>query len=113
MMLVGNSNFSISHENIYSPQWTQLQCHSPGSAPIDCSLLKVALDFAHASNPEYILVRIPVDLNPEGVKILENELGAKSIMDFVVMASGEAPSKCLSEVFSTRKCSSHVTSQRE
>lgn len=43
------------------------------SAPIARSLLKVAVDFARASNPGHIFLRLPVDRNPEGVKILENE----------------------------------------
>ena len=70
------------------------------SAPIARSLLKVAVDFARANNPEHIFLRIPVDLNPEGVGILENEIGAESVMDLVFMTNREAPNKCHSKVFS-------------
>ena len=70
------------------------------SAPIARSLLKAAVNFARASNPEYIFLRIPVDMNPEGSRILENEIGAESVMDLAFMTNGDVPKKCHSKVFS-------------
>ena len=70
------------------------------SAPIARSLLKVAVDFARASNPGHIYLRLPADRNPEGVKILENEIGAECVIELVFMTNGEIPKKCLSKVYS-------------
>ena len=71
------------------------------SASIARSLLKVATEFACAKNPRNnLLVEVPVHFNPDGVSILESEIGARSIMDMIFMANQENPSKCLSKVFS-------------
>ena len=71
------------------------------SAAIACSLLKVAADFASANDPRHKLhVDIPVDFKQEFVRILEEEIGARSILDIIFMASKEIPSKCLSKVYS-------------
>ena len=71
------------------------------SAAIARSLLKVAVKFACGKNPRNILlVEAPVHFNPDGVSILENEIGAKSIMDMIFMVNQETPCKCLSKVYS-------------
>ena len=71
------------------------------NAPIARSLLKVAAVFASANNPQHtFLMSIPVDFNPEGVSILEKEIGAKLVRDITFMANKETPNKCLSKVFS-------------
>ena len=75
------------------------------SAPIARSLLKVAAAVASANNPKHILyIDVPVESNPEGVSILEKEIGAKSTYDFIFMANKGIPSKCLSKVFSLASC---------
>ena len=58
------------------------------SADIACSLLKVAVAFAAPNNPKHIFLNIASDLNPKGVSVLENELGAKKHADFVVVSIG-------------------------
>ena len=58
------------------------------SVPIARSLLKVAVEFAAANNPRYIFLDIAADLNPEGASILENELRAKQLADFVTLSMG-------------------------
>ena len=71
------------------------------SACIARSLLKVAVEFASASNPRHnIVIDIPVDYNPEGAHILEKEIGAKPIEDLIFMCDKELPEKHLSKVFS-------------
>ena len=71
------------------------------SAAIARSLLKVAVKFACGKNPRNILlVEVPVHFNPNGVSILEKEIGAKSIMNMIFMVNQEIPSKCLSKVYS-------------
>ncbi len=71
------------------------------SAAIACSLLKVAAEFASANDPRNTLhVDIPVDFKQEFVRILEEEIGAKSILDIIFMANKEIPSKGLSKVYS-------------
>ena len=73
------------------------------SAPIACSLLKVAAEFASANSPckTYcnMVMDIPVDFNPEGVSILESEIGAKPIDKIIFMSSKELPTAQLSKVF--------------
>ena len=72
------------------------------SAPIARSLLKVAAAFACANNPRKTILKtkIPIDYNPEGVSILEKELGAKPVFDLTFMTNKEGPNRCLSKVFS-------------
>ena len=75
------------------------------SAPIARSLLKVAVAFASANNPEHTLTMdIPVDFNPEGVSIVEKECGAWSVYEMILMANKGIPDKCLSKVFSLASC---------
>ena len=75
------------------------------SAPIARSLLKVAAEFANANNPRHTLIMdIPVDLNPEGVNIVEKEFGACPVYELIFMADKEIPNKCLSKVFSLASC---------
>ena len=63
-------------------------------------LLKAAAEFASENYPNHnIAVIIPVDYNPEGVRLLEEEIGAKLYFDLTFMASKESP-KPLSKVFS-------------
>ena len=79
------------------------------SAPIARSLLKVAVEFASASNPRHIIaMETPVDYNPEFVSILEKEIGARCTCDVIHMAKEVIPSTCLSKVFSIASC--HVLS---
>ena len=70
------------------------------SAPIARSLLKAAVEFASTSNPGCVFLRMPIDKNPEGVSILENEIGAENVLDLVFMTNGDIPNKSLSKVFS-------------
>ena len=71
------------------------------SAAIACSLLKVAAGFASANDPRHKLhVDIPVDFKQEFVRILEGEIGARSILDIIFMANKEIPCKCLNKVYS-------------
>lgn len=71
------------------------------SAPIGRSLLKVAAEYAHASSPKHIFyMDIPVDDNPEGAGILENEVGGTATYEYLFMANKGIPSKCLSKIFS-------------
>ena len=71
------------------------------SAAIARSLLKVAAEFASAKDPRHKLhMDIPVDFKQEFVRILEGEIGARSILDIIFMANKEIPSKCLSKVYS-------------
>ena len=64
-------------------------------------LLKVAVEFAGENYPNHNnFAEIPVDYNPEGVSILEKEIGAKLIVDYTFMANKEIPNKPLSKVFS-------------
>ena len=70
------------------------------SAPIARSLLKVAVEFASANNPRHnIVVYAPVDFNPEGVSMLEKEVGAKPIKEMTSMSNKELPTKHLNKVF--------------
>ena len=69
------------------------------SADIARSLLKVAVEFAAPINPRHIFLDMAADLNPKGVSILENELRAKKLADFVYSGTKGIPSspstKCL------------------
>ena len=47
---------------------------------------------------------IPVDLNPEGVNIVEKEFGACPVYELILMANRGIPEKCLSKVFSLASC---------
>ena len=69
------------------------------SAPIARSLLKVAVDFSAPHNPCYIFPDIAAHLNPEGVSILENELGAKQLADMVFFGTKGIPSKPQYKIF--------------
>ena len=70
------------------------------SVPIARSLLKVAVEFASANNPRHnIVVYAPVDFNPEGVSMLEKEVGATPIEEITSMSSKELPTAQLSKVF--------------
>ena len=71
------------------------------SVPIARSLLKVAVEFASTNNPRHIFLDIAADLNPDGVSVLENELGAKQLADLVFFAIGTKgiPSKPQYKVF--------------
>ena len=73
------------------------------SAPIARSLLKAAVTFANANNPRHNIEMItPVDHNPEGVSILERDIGAKAMEErtFVCMSGKELPiPKHLNKVF--------------
>ena len=71
------------------------------SAPIARSLLKVAITFANANNPRHNIEMItPGDHNPEGVSILERDIGAKAIEECTFMSGKELPiPKHLSKVF--------------
>ena len=69
------------------------------SAPIARSLLKVAVDFAAPHNPGHIFLVIAAHLNPEGVSILENELGAKQLADLVFFGTNGIPSKPQHKIF--------------
>ena len=71
------------------------------SAPIARSLLKVAVDFAAPHNPGHIFLDIAVHLNPEGVSILENELGAKPVTDVVFFGTHGIPSMPQYKIFGT------------
>ena len=79
-------------------------CNAPffaDSPAIARSLLKVAVEFAGENYPNHnIFAEIPVDYNPEGVSILEKEIGAKLIVDYTFMVNKEIPNKPLSKVFS-------------
>ena len=71
------------------------------STPIARSLLKVAVEFASANKPRHnIVIDVPVDFNPECVRILESEIGAKPVEELTVMSSKELPTQHLSKVFS-------------
>ena len=70
------------------------------SSPIAHCLLKVAVEFASANNPRHnIVMDVPADFNPEGVSILEKEIGAKPIQECIFMSDKELPTKHLSKVF--------------
>ena len=71
------------------------------SAPIARSLLKVAVTFANANNPRHNIEMVtPGDHNPEGVSILEREIGAKAIEELTFMSGKEPPiPQHLSKVF--------------
>ena len=70
------------------------------SAPIARSLLKVAAGFASASNPRHTIdIYVPFDFNPEGVSLLESEIGAKPVEELMVMSGKELPTQHLSKVF--------------
>ena len=70
------------------------------SAGIACSLLQVADEFASANDPRNKHhVNIPVDFKREFVRILEEEIGARSISDLIFVANKEIPSKCLSKIY--------------
>ena len=67
--------------------------------------MKAAVDYASENYPNHnMFVKIPVDYNPEGVSILEKEVGAKPIFDYIFMANKEIPNKPLSKVFSFQLC---------
>ena len=69
------------------------------SAPIARSLLKVAAEFVSANSLECgMFLDIAVEFNPEGVNIMENEIGAKPIFDGIFMAK-EIPTMPLCKVF--------------
>ena len=74
------------------------------NAPIICSLLKVAAEFASANSPckTYcnIVMDIPLDFNPKGVCILESTVGARPIEESIIMSNKELPTAQLSNVFS-------------
>ena len=71
------------------------------STPIARTLLKVAVEFASANKPRHnIVIDVPVDFNPECVRILESEIGAKPVEELTVMSSKELPTQHLSKVFS-------------
>ena len=70
------------------------------SAPIARSLLKVAVKYASAINPSHTLYMDIPDFNLEGVNIVEKEIGARFINDFIFMATKRMPNKCLGKVFS-------------
>ena len=69
------------------------------SADIARSLLKVAVEYAAPNNPRHIFLDIASDLNPKGVGILENELGAKKLADFVYSGTKGILSKPQHKVF--------------
>ena len=70
------------------------------SAGVARSLLKVAAEYASANDPRHILcTEIPVEFNLQFVSFLENEIGARSVLDLFFMANKEFPRKCLSKVF--------------
>ena len=69
------------------------------SADIARSLLKVAVEYAAPNNPRHIFLDIASDLNPKGVDILENELGAKKLADFVYYGTKGILSKPQHKVF--------------
>ena len=71
------------------------------SAPIARSLLKVAVTFANANNPRHNIEMVtPGDHNPEGVSILEREIGARAIEELTFMSGKELPiPQHLSKVF--------------
>ena len=48
----------------------------------------MAVAFAARNNPKHIFLNIACNLNPKGVSVLENELGAKKHADFVVVSIG-------------------------
>ena len=67
--------------------------------------MKAAVDFASENYPNHnMFVKIPVDYNPEGGSILEKEVGAKPIFDYIFMVNKEIPNKPLSKVFSFQLC---------
>ena len=75
------------------------------SVPIARNLLKVAVEFASRNNPEQIMfLDVAADFNPEGVSILENEIGAKSIFDTIFMSTKEIPTKPHCKVFGIGSC---------
>ena len=61
----------------------------------------MAVTFANANNPRHNIEMItPVDHNPEGVSILEREIGVKAIEELTFMSGKELPiPKHLSKVF--------------
>ena len=69
------------------------------SVPIARNLLKVAVEFASANNPVHIFLDIAADLNSDGVRILENELGANQLADCVFFGTKGIPSKPQYKVF--------------
>ena len=71
------------------------------SPAIARSLLKAAAEFASENYPNHnISADIPVDYNPEGVSILEKEIGAKPIVCYTFMTNEKIANKPLSKVFS-------------
>ena len=73
------------------------------SASIALSLLKVAVRFVCADNPKHqIVMDTPFDDNPEGVRLLEKDIGAQKDIDVLFMASKSLPkaSTCLRRVYS-------------
>ena len=69
------------------------------STPIARSLLKEAVQFASANNPVQMFLDIAVDFNTEGVSILEKEVGAKSVDEYVLVYTKDLPDKALCKVF--------------
>ena len=67
------------------------------SAPIARSLLKVAVEFAAASNPDFLFLDIPCD-NLEGVRIMD-EFGANVRSDSIFMASMGFPNIPQEKIF--------------
>jgi hypothetical protein len=60
------------------------------SACIARSLLKTAVDHAAETNAETITLDISPEFNHGGVSIVENELGGKSIGEFMFMSKGHS-----------------------
>ena len=84
----------------FSEQGYRIAPFYADSSPIARSLLKVAVEFASANNPRHnIVMDVPADFNPEGVSILEKEIGAKPIQECIFMSGKELPTKHLSKVF--------------
>ena len=66
------------------------------SAGVARSLLKVAAEFASAKDPRHILcMEIPVEFNSKFVSFLENEIGARSVLDLLFMLTKNFPTSAL------------------
>lgn len=59
------------------------------SAPIARSLLKSAVEFAALRKSESFFLQISPDYNPDGVNLVESELGAKPTLEVVFMGNKE------------------------
>ena len=59
----------------------------------------LCISLAAPNNPRHIFLDMAADLNPKGVSILENELGAKKLADFVYSGTKGIPSKPQHKVF--------------